>query len=56
MVQELGAWAKGKAGDNPTELTASHVSKSLPSQQRIQLEFATGPIRVFPERYVGSLR
>jgi hypothetical protein len=41
MVQELGAWVKEKAGDNLTELAASHVSKKKPpSQQRIQLELA----------------
>jgi len=41
MVQELGAWVHATAGDNLTELTASHVSKkNLPSQQRIQLELA----------------
>ena len=27
MVQELGTWVKKEAGDNLTELTASHVSK-----------------------------
>lgn len=27
LVQELGVWAHGKAGDNLTELTASYVSE-----------------------------
>jgi hypothetical protein len=54
MVQELGVWAKGKAGDNISELNASHVSKDLPSQQRIQLEFTTGPSGILPECCFGS--
>jgi hypothetical protein len=29
LVQELGLWVQGKAGDSPTELTASYVSVLL---------------------------
>ena len=41
LVQELGVWAKGKAGDNPNELSASYVSEPthLASHGLVQLVY-----------------
>jgi len=41
MVQELGTWVKEKAGDDPPELTTSHVSRPtlLPVIRLVRLDF-----------------
>ena len=41
LVQELGVWAQGRAGDNPAELSASYVSEPthMASQRLVKLGY-----------------
>jgi hypothetical protein len=41
LVQELGVWAQGRAGNNPAELSASYVSESIhmASQELVKLDY-----------------